>query len=455
MPQIKKNFVLVLALLLIQLALSITGGILVTSQPIVNKINQGVYINDLAVGGLTKKQAVDKITDHFPTKKQKIKLNYHKTSWAIEYDEIGASINYTAAVEQAYHIGRDGNIFSRICTLFRLQLVNNRVTLPVNFSQGKLINQLKQISAQVDQPAIDATINLQDDTIKIIADKTGIWVDIKDTLINIDQAIKDQQNKSVSLIVKKRQPNVVADDLKDIKDPLSIAVTSFDLTVKNRVNNIKLASQTLNGTVIKPKQEYSFNEKVGLRLKVNGYKEAPVFDEGKVVSGVGGGVCQVSTTLYNALLNAGLEIKERSPHTKPVAYVPIGQDAAVADGKLDLKFVNNLDYPVGIIAQVENNNLIIRFFGKQEKPGQTVRLVSEGVHNIEPKVDVIEDANLNKGYSQVITPGEKGYHVQVYRVWYEKNKQIKKELINETDYEPLNTVIRIGTKAVPGIQSSK
>lgn len=128
----------------------------------------------------------------------------------------------------------------------------------------------------------------------------------------------------------------------------------------DRINNIKLGIEKLNGTAIKPKEEFSFNSQLGPRTKEAGYKEAIIFDgHGNKIKGYGGGICQISSTLYNAILNAGLEITERHQHSRSVPYIENGKDATVSYGAEDLKFVNTTNKPVVINATIENDILTI------------------------------------------------------------------------------------------------
>jgi len=184
---------------------------------------------------------------------------------------------------------------------------------------------------------------------------------------------------------------------------------------------------------------------LGPRTISNGYRNAPVIVKGKILEGVGGGVCQVTTTLYVAVLKSKLEVVERKPHSMPLSYVEPGQDATISEGYIDFKFKNNKDYPILISAQVSGGNIIIRIVGIEEETNQTVRLKSVVVKKLNPEKEIVVfDENVPVGEVVVEKAAVTGQKVVVYRETYDQNnKLIEREKISEDTYLPVRGIIRV------------
>lgn len=186
---------------------------------------------------------------------------------------------------------------------------------------------------------------------------------------------------------------------------------------------------------------------LGTRTKENGYKDAPVIVKGKLIEGVGGGVCQVTTTLYVAVLEAKLEIVERVNHSIPLGYVAAGQDATISEGYIDFKFINNKDYPFLISASVEGSRVVIRLLGKRDAARNKVKLRSVITEYLNPpKDEIIIDDTLPAGTAEVERKPVRGLKVVVFRETYdENNRLIEKEKISEDVYQPVRGRIRVSS----------
>ena len=223
--------------------------------------------------------------------------------------------------------------------------------------------------------------------------------------------------------------------------------TSFKGSKKERIENIKISSQALSKEIIMPGEIFSFNEVVGPRKKEFGYKEANVIKNGEFIPDVGGGVCQTSTTLYNALLLADVDIIERSPHSIPVKYVNLGQDAAVSYGYLDLKFENNFDFPLFIHSRIIENRLHIYVYGDKTSKNYSVKIEPKIVEIIEPKKEIIKDNTLKPGIKKLVQDGRKGYKVNTYKHIIKNGKVVETKLISQDFYKPRNFIYRVGVGA--------
>ena len=177
-----------------------------------------------------------------------------------------------------------------------------------------------------------------------------------------------ESGKTVSIDVEYTNPEVTREYLENLlfRDTIGECVTQI-AGIENRLNNIILASAAINGLVLEPGEDFSFNRTVGKRTAAAGYKSAPMFSGGQTVMAIGGGICQVSSTIYSAIKDSDLRIKERHPHGQPISYLPRGRDATVSWGTLDFKFVNNTDFPLRIDVDVDGRTLTVRVFGTLDK----------------------------------------------------------------------------------------
>jgi len=211
-------------------------------------------------------------------------------------------------------------------------------------------------------------------------------------------------------------------------------LTSLRGRTPNQIHNLELSAKAIDGIVLKPGEVFSFNKVVGPWSRDKGYIKAPVSYTGLLFPALGGGVCQVSTTLYNAVLLAGLEIIERGPHYWSPHYIAPGRDSAVAYGEQDLKFRNNLPKPVRIRARIIGDKLLVEILSRY-KPPYSVEIVSEGKTLKSPKYTII-------GGKGIIPPARDGYRVNVYRVFLKDGEEVKREFLSTDEYPPLPIVIR-------------
>ena len=223
---------------------------------------------------------------------------------------------------------------------------------------------------------------------------------------------------------------------------LGTFTTRYDPSNKNRSNNIELATDKLNGTIILPGEVFSYNKIVGKRTIEKGYKEAGAYAGGKVIQEVGGGICQVSSTLYNAVLYANLAIIERSNHYFETTYVDVGRDATVSWGTVDFKFKNNRAYPIKIEATSKNGVMKISIRGIKEEKEYEVIIKSETTSIIEKNIKYLEDSKLNLGEEKIVQVGHDGSTSKTYKILRLNGITVSTEIISEDYYHPLEKIIK-------------
>lgn len=223
------------------------------------------------------------------------------------------------------------------------------------------------------------------------------------------------------------------EELAKITEVVSEFSTNFPRSQTSRNTNLKLASQAIDGHVLKPGEVFSFNGVVGKRTVEAGYKVAGVYRNGRHDVGLAGGICQVSTTLYNAVLFSNLKIVSRKNHSMPVAYVPIGRDATVDYGSIDFQFQNDTGQPIAISSSWEPGKLTFRVLGKKD-PGLEIKLVPSGRRSWGRGVKTVVDRSLPPGKTKVIEKGSSGHAVQMTRVVYKNGVEVKRESLGQSHY---------------------
>ena len=298
-------------------------------------------------------------------------------------------------------------------------------------------------------------IEPQDATYEIVNGKLKVTPEVLGREIDKDEAQKQIEKikngevatlKLINLEPKVTEASINADLFGTVLGKYS---TSYATSTKNRSDNVELAASKINGIILMPDEEFSYNNAVGKRTSANGFKEAPVFENGETVQGMGGGVCQVSSTLYSAVLYADLPVLERKSHSLTVSYVPKGQDATVAYGSIDFRFKNNTKGPIKISAKTGGKVIEISIWGAKPEKEKKVEVISTVVGTTAPTVEEITDPNMKLGERKVISNGKTGYTVNTVRKVYENGKEVKSEKMPASKYKMVPTKVAVGSAAVP------
>lgn len=237
------------------------------------------------------------------------------------------------------------------------------------------------------------------------------------------------------------------------RDVLTEQKTTLNINLAARTSNVKLAASLVNGTILNPGDEFSYNKIVGPRTYERGFKDALIFQQGEIVDGTGGGICQVSSTLYMATLYSDLEVVERRNHRFTVTYTKLGEDATVVYGSTDYRFKNNTKYPIKIFTSVTGSTLKVTFLGTKTSE-KTVKLQTNILQQTPYAKKTIEDPTLEYGKTKVKTEGHTGYKTETYRVVYENGVEVGRTLENKSTYTKLDHVVLVGTKGKPETASS-
>lgn len=415
-----------------------------------DNIYEGVSVGNLPLGGKSLAEAEQLLEQHFQQRAATapLSLQHQSQSWQIQAQEIDLSIDAHELAAQAYAIGRHGNLLTQWQE--RYLSVHHGYVLPLkmHYNQNKLQTIVTKIAASIEKPPKDAMLTQGRERMEIIPEEIGSKVDISASLQAIATKLEEGIPALVTLTVVTTEPAVYARDLQDIDAVIASYTTHFNPLDKNRTQNIVLAAKNINQVLLRKGEEFSFNRLVGPRLAEYGYKEAPVFVDGKLTLDWGGGVCQVSSTLYNAALLADMSIEERSSHFQPASYVPLGQDAAVADNLLDLRFKNNTAFNVYIRTEVYQGQIIVTMFGNHTANRNDIRIITANKKVLEPTVVVKQDPTLELGKEIIDAPGQKGFQVTTYRVKSLNGKEVEREMLSYDEFKPEDRIIRVGAKVL-------
>lgn len=326
------------------------------------KIHKNITIENISVGKLTKEEAVNMLKKTYPL--DNFNINYNNESWTIKPEDIELNFHIEERVDEALNYTRSKSIWNNIKRKGKLNINKPyNIKIKATYNEVKLSKQLEKIYEKINIEAVDATFYVEPSgEIKRSESKEGRDVDISKLKDDIYNMINKKKIKDINLPVLTLYPKTSTKQVKSINSILGQFSTSFNDST-SRGSNIHVAGESTSDVLLMPGETFSYNKKTGARNWVNGYQSAPIIVGGKVVNGEGGGVCQVSTTIYNAALLSGLTIDEVHNHSLPSRYAPRGRDATVSYGYTDLKFTNPYTHPVYIKNIVGNGAITSKIYG--------------------------------------------------------------------------------------------
>ena len=321
-------------------------------------------------------------------------------------------------------------------------------SLPIRIDRTRAVAALVGLKARYDKAPVDAYLDLEEHSIH--DDAPGKGIDVWSSLSRIETAAREGATKidllSVPVPASVTKPDLGIDDISQVLGHYS---THFAQTDRDRNFNLKLAASKINGTVLKPHQDWSFNGQVGERSEKEGYKIAHVITAGEMVDGLAGGTCQISTTLFGAAFFAGLDIPKTTNHSRPSVYTPLGFDATVVWPDTDLVLKNPYDFPVAIHYRVANGEAFVEILG-QKRPYDKVTFAREILPDETKPYDTAErlDDDMPETQSMIDQPGFNGYTLKRYRRFFEGKKMVREQKWTVT-YKPVTEYIRRGTNKDP------
>ncbi len=407
------------------------------------KILSGVYVGNTDVSRMSSKdamEAVQKEITNCGTAIITVELAEGRTIEA-SLQELGfSSPMLKDAVDEAVQYGRKGNITQsyKLMKKAEKKKLEHHIPLEYEVEQQTASKILTSRAKEVLDIPVNAAIVQSPEGIQITEAQKGEVLDTEETIENLNQFLNedwDGKPGTVQAVIEEQDAPVTVEDLAGLTDILGSYTTYYGESGDGRVQNVETGAKHLNGILLQPGEEQSANEAMEPYTFENGYAEADSYESNTVVQTMGGGICQVSSTLYNALLYAELEIVERYPHSMLVSYVEPSKDAAIADDQLDLVFKNNLDSPVYIQAVLEEGNLTFNIYGKETRsPGRTLTFISESEEseNTEGKRFVATENYI--GYLALQSYAHPEITAQLWKVVTEDGQEVSRDVINYSQY---------------------
>ena len=388
---------------------------------------------------------------------KKIKLNFNIDEDVIK--QVCENINNTsvdAVVEPSYYVENEKLIITSGKKGIKVKedelLQTIRDTIKINGDSSVIIDvkvdevepsaiDLEKIRSEIYKEVKDAYYTTNPFT--IYPEVNGVDFDIENAKTIISEP---KEQYEIPLIITKANKTVQEIGTEAFPDLLATFSTNYNAGDTNRTTNLKLSAGKINGTVLLPGDEFSYNKVVGERTIEAGYKMAATFSGGKVVDGLGGGICQISSTLYDAVVMANLDVTVRRNHQFVTSYLPGGKDATVVWGSQDFKFVNSRKYPVRITATVSGGVATVQVWGVKEEVEYDITIETKKTATIPYTTQYVKDSTLPKGTQKVVQNGNNGSKYEAYKVMRLNGEVVSRTLLSKDTYNAKNKIVKIGTK---------
>lgn len=417
-----------------------------------DRIFSGVYIDGVHVGGMTRSEATDAVSQVQAGAGSSfaIQVNVGGYVWSIDSNNVPLYRNIDEVVMQAYAVGRVNttSIRGTSVTPFRQRLstvqdllVNPRSYYTVTtYDRGIVRQMVDSIAASVNREPVNASVATFDTASKTFTfnnDESGVYIDA-DAIYNQVVSMLDSGTYYGAVQVEPQivLASVTKAELMNTFGLIS-SFTTETTSSANRNTNIRLSAEAITNKTVLPGETFSFNEATGQRTEAKGYKPAAAIAGGETFDEIGGGVCQTSSTLFNAVARANLTITDRDPHAWPSNYVEKGEDATVNWPNLDFRFRNDTDWPIFIVANYANRKVTVEIYGMRLGDGVTIDLVSETTYVKEPPSEplYVYNPSLPVGKEEVTVKARTGYTVETYKVWYRNGQEFNREKLHTSHYK--------------------
>lgn len=408
----------------------------------------GTVIDKTDVSGMTMDEVLNKWNNEVETgySGAVVTLSNGITKTAAE---LGYSSDYIDVLSGVWETERRGSIEERYNTLQQHETAQKEYNVHRTLYDDAEVRKFVDMVAEgIDEEPKNAALrSFNTDTYQFEYEDghSGKRVDREKLVSDIEMALRTGGG-SVTLEIQAIEPEITRENVAANYGMISSAITNASSSNSNRLSNIKLALSFINGTEIKPGDEFSFNAVVGKRESSRGFKKAPAYSGGEVMEEIGGGICQVSTTVFNAAVKANMKIKERHPHSMPVSYVDPGKDAAVDWGNKDLRFVNNSDESVYICCYLTDDKRVrVGVFGKLIPDGKSIVIETDKTKGDDYTTDYRVNFEMAPGATKVVQKGRKGAKATTYKVVLDADgNEISREEMFKSSYKPEKEIIEYG-----------
>ncbi len=419
------------------------------------RITQGVFIDAVDVSGMTEAEAqaaVDSFTDTLRSKG--IAIMVGKDTVLSTLGELGYDYDPNDNIQQALSLGTAGNLIKRYKDLKDIEQGNIVYPLSFHIDESSLNELIKTKVSSYNTLPVNATVSRKNGKFVYTDHVVGSKVNVDATAQLIMDTVLNNWNRLdivVNAVMEEDLPMYTRDVVEQCNTVLGTFTTEYASSAEGRAANLANGARLINNTVLYPGEVFSGYEHLTPFTAANGYYEAGAYSQGKVIDSIGGGACQVTTTLYNAVLFSELEVVERQSHSMTISYVDLSRDAAIAGTYKDLKFKNNTNAPILIEAFTQDRRITFKIWGHETRDTKNRRLefVTVVLSETAPPADVIEkDPTKPTTYQKVTQSAHTGYRAELYKVVYVDDVEVSRTLINKSAYAAEPRYITVGTKVV-------
>lgn len=446
----KKKSCLVMAGVFLAAGMMLSSAIKVSAkEENAETISKGVYIGGVDVSGMTAEEAKNAVGQTIDTARDVcLTLTVDDATAEVQAGEMGLAWKNTDVVEEALGLGKSGNIVKRYKDKKDLENNNRSYGIEYGVDRDKIKKVVEDNADVWNRAPSDAEISMDSGSFEVVKGQNGIEVNTEKSAKKIAEFINNEwdmkSSASIELVADIKEPEYTTADLERITDVLGTATTYYGSSYSRNLN-VETGAAKLNGHLLMPGEVFSVTEAVTPFTAENGYEPAPSYESGKVVDSYGGGICQVSTTLYNAVLKAELEVVERHNHTMIVTYVDPSKDAAIAEGLMDFRFANNTEDPIYITGYAYGGELTFTIYGHETRnPDRVVEYVSETVSTTPADgVKLYAKADQPVGYLAQTQSAHQGLSAVLWK-YVTENGETTKEQVNSSNYQAVPVSYDVG-----------
>lgn len=422
---------------------------------------EGVTVEGIDIGGKTMSEAEALLTEVIESKKLTgtLPLAYGETSYTFDLSNVAITTNLSDVLAQAYQLARSGSVEEVLAEAEDIRTNGKAFTLTIQYDFSSISSQVSALALEFDQPAQNAAfgeIDKENHTVSVIDAVDGIEINQEALVSTITTALMNGDfSTPIQIPVTETPATLVKEQMSLIS---TSAETSFSGSTSNRKYNIRKGADMINGTVLAPGETFSTNAVLGTRTLANGWKMANAYVGGTTEEQAGGGVCQLSSTLYNAVVKADLEIVSRRNHSMPVSYMSKGLDATInsVGNIIDFKFKNNTQTDVIIFAWTSGNTVYFKVYRCQFDTDEydEIRLSSKKIDTIYPSGEMEEelDPTLPAGSEEIVVERKNGERWQSYKNYYKNGKLVRTEELAVSTYSAFNGKKLVGPSPTPTIE---
>lgn len=449
-------FKIFIAVLLFSIAAAGTVGVLAYNdykkmEKVVESdtIYNNVYLENINIGGLTKEEAIAKLEDEVqkPLNEKEITLKNADSEYKFKYNQFGVKFDLSVSVDEAFDYARTGTVKERYNLITALETSPKYIETTYEYDKELVKKEVTALEDKIYVAPVNASAKRENGKFIVQEGKNGKKLNIETTITSVYELLDSNKEGDIAVTTEEVEPKYKTSDFQKMDTVIGEYSTNYS-GGGGRVTNMQVAASKINGTIVYPGEVFSTNACFGPSTYENGYKPAPTIVGGKLVDDLGGGVCQVSSTLYDAILYSELAVVERQNHSIKVGYSDYGYDATLAGDYIDFKFKNSLDVPIYLESLLTDNKVIVKVYGNETRPkNRKIAFENALIEKVAPPAETITyDSSMKEGQRKTTVTALNGYRYKLYKLVYVDDKLTEKIEVNTSYYRPRRAEVVVGQK---------